>query len=176
MILVVSGFLVAIFVDYRKVLDEVDTSYSVSHNEATVSMKRVQQTATKNGIKEWSLDAGSVQFMNEKNQAFFKDLAVTFYLQDGLPVYLTADEGVLKTDSNDIEAFGNVVVQKNDYRLNTEKIQYEHHRRVIFAVKPVKITARAFDLEANSMTFYLKTKKTELKGNVRGVFRELISM
>lgn len=176
MILVVSGILVAIFVDYRNVLDKVDTSLSDLSGDAAVSMKRVQQTATKNGIKEWSLDAASVQLMSEKKQAFFKDLAITFYVQDGQPVYLTADGGVLKTDSNDIEAFGNVVIQKEDYRLNTEKIEYQHQRRLISAVKPVKISAEAFDIEASSMTFDLNTRKTELKGNVRGVFRDLISM
>jgi len=175
-ILIVAGILVSVFVNYRKVLDKVDTSFLPENTGATLSMKRLRQTATRDGIKEWSLDAGSAQFVDGKKQAVLKDLSVTFYPKDGQPVFVTADEGILKIDSNDIEASGNVVVKREGYRLDTDSIQYEHRHRVIHARRPVKITAEAFDLAADAMSFELDTKKTELRGNVRGTIRDYISL
>lgn len=176
LILIVAGIMVSVFVDYRKVLDKVDTSFLPENTGVTLSMKRLRQTATRGGIKEWSLDAGSAQFVDNKKQAILKDLSVTFYPKDGPPVFVTADEGILKIDSNDIEASGNVVVKREGYRLDTDSIQYEHSRRMIHASRPVKITAVAFDLAADAMSIELDTKKTQFRGNVRGTIRDYISL
>lgn len=176
LIVIVAGILVSVFVDYRNVLDKVDVSFLPDNTGATLSMKRLRQTATRDGIKEWSLDAGSAQFVDNKKQAVLKDLSVTFYPKDGEPVLVTADEGILKIDSNDIEASGNVVVKREGYRLDTESIQYEHSRRMIHARRPVKITAEAFSLAADAMSIELDTKKTEFRGNVQGVLRDHISL
>ena len=176
LILIVAGILVSVFVDYRKVLDKVDTSFLPENNGATLSMKRLRQTATRDGIMEWSLDAGSAQLIAGKKQAILKDLSVTFYPKDGQPVFVTADEGILKIDSNDIEVSGNVVVKREGYRLDTDSIQYEHSRRMIHARRPVKITAEAFDLAADAMSFELDSKKTQFRGNVRGAIRDHISL
>ena len=100
LILIVAGILVSVFVDYRKVLDKVDVSFSPESTGVTLSMKRLQQTATRDGIKEWSLDAGSAQFIDGRKQAILKNLSVTFYPKEGEPVFVTADEGILKIDSN----------------------------------------------------------------------------
>lgn len=177
LILIASGIIVAVLVNYRRILDKQDLLLtSDMDTEASLSMERVQQTATRNGIKEWSLDAGSARFVNATNQALFKDLSVTFYLKDGQRINVTANEGILKTDSNDIEATGNVVLENKRYRLITEKIQYKHSRRVIFSKRPVTVTADAFDLLADSMSFDLNSNKTRFKGNVRGTFREHITL
>lgn len=176
LILIVAGILVSVFVDYRKVLDKVDVSFLPEKTGATLSMKRLRQTATRDGIKEWSLDAGSAQFVDGKKEAILKDLSVTFYPKDGEPVFVTADEGVLKIDSNDIEASGNVVLKRKGYRLDTDSILYEHSRRMIHARRPVKITAEAFSLAADAMSFELDTKKSQFRGNVRGVIRDHISL
>lgn len=176
LMVIVAGILIAVFVDYRKVLNSVDTSFVPENTGATLSLKRLRQTATRDGLKEWSLDAKSAQFIDGKKQALLKDLSVTFFPRDGQPVFVTADQGILKIDSNDIEASGNVVVKREGYRLDTDSIQYEHRHRVIHARRPVKITADAFDLSADAMSFELDTKKTRLKGNVRGTIRDYISL
>jgi len=176
LIVIVSGIIVAVFIGYRRILNTQDILIAPLNKETTLSIDRVHQTATRDGIKEWSLDAGSAQFVKAKKEALFKDLSVTFYLKDGQKVDVTADEGILKTDSNDIEAYGNVVVKSQGYRLITEKIEYEHRKRIVFSKQPVTITAEAFDLVADSMYFDLNTKKTLFKGNVGGTLREHIML
>jgi LPS export ABC transporter protein LptC len=176
LILIVAGILAGVFVDYRKVLDKVDVSFSPENTGVTLSMKSLRQTATRDGIKEWSLDAGSAQFIDGRKQAILKNLSVTFYPKEGEPVFVTADEGILKIDSNDIEASGNVVIKREGYRLDTESIQYDHGRRMIHARRPVKITAEAFSLAADAMSFELDTRKTEFRGNVQGEIRDHVSL
>ena len=95
-----------------------------------------------------------------------KDLAVTFFLEDGSEVTLAADQGVLKTDTNDIEVSGNVIVKNNEYRLLTEKLTYAHKRRVLYSNVPVTISGTATQISSNSILFDLNQKKLTLEGSV----------
>jgi LPS export ABC transporter protein LptC len=153
-------------------LNRPDVKISSFKKDANLSIDRIQQTATKNGIKEWSLDAASAHYSDKNKQAFFKDLSVTFFLKNGQKVKVTADEGILKTDSSDIEASGNVVVKNEKYRLNTENIVYNHQQRLISSKTPVKVWSEEINLKADSITFDLNTNRAAMKGNVKGIFIE----
>jgi LPS export ABC transporter protein LptC len=144
--------------------------------KASVAIGKVHQTSTRNGVTEWRLDAASMNYFAENKQSLLKDLAVTFYLKDNSEVYLTADKGILKTASKDMQVSGNVVVQHGIYRLETKKLYYNHSKRVITARLPVKITGGSIDVSADSMSLDLNTKLTVLQGNVKGILREKIML
>ena len=65
---------------------------------------KVHQTATRDGVKEWDLVAGSAEYNDAENQVEFKDVAATFFLKDNQEVSLNADRGVLQTDSRDMSS------------------------------------------------------------------------
>lgn len=175
-ILVALGVTLTVFVSYRRILEKEKNIVSGTQSKANISISKVHQTATRNGIKEWSLDATSVNYIAKKNQAIFQDLSVTFYLKDKTEVYLTANKGILKTDSNDMELFGNIVVKNSKYRLKTENLFYRHNKRIIFSKVPVKVAGAAFDLAADSMSLNLNTNKTMFEGNVEGILSESIRL
>lgn len=175
-VLVIFGGIVAVFMHYRQILDRPGIALSSFKKDAQLSIDRVRQTATKNGVREWHLDAGSAQYNNESQRALLKDLSVTFFLKDGNKLDMTARQGTVKTDTNDISATGDIVVVYEEYRLNTERLQYEHDRRVISTQTPVNIRGKAFDLRADTMSFDLDTNRTVLTGNVKGSFVENIQL
>ena len=95
-----------------------------------------------------------------------KDLSITYFIENNQEVYLKADQGILNTDTNDIEFSGNVVVRNTEYRLATEKLSYEHKRRLIFTENPVHISGNASKLAADSLTYDLNANQIVLSGNV----------
>lgn len=171
-ILLTFGAVLTVFFGYRNSSNKQETVISPIQSKANIAIGTVRETATRDGIKEWSLDAGAVHFEDEKKQAVFQDLSVTFFLKDGKQVYLTAKNGILKTDSNDIEVSGNVVVKNDEYRLSTENLNYDHGRRVFFSKVPVKIVGDSLTLAADSMSLDLNSNNTLLKGHVKGSFSE----
>ena len=175
-ILITLGTTITVFVSHRRVLDEEENIVSGIQSKAKISIGKAHQTATRNGIKEWSLDAASVNYIVKKNQAIFRDVSVIFYLKDKTKVYLTANKGILNTDSNNMELFGNVVVKNAKYRLKTENLHYKHNKRVIFSKVPVIITGGAFDFAADSMSLNLNTNNTMLEGKVEGTIDESIRL
>jgi len=175
-IFVAVGVTLTVFVSHRRILEKEENIVSGVQNKANISIGKAHQTATKNGIKEWSLDATSVNYIVKKNQAIFQDLSVTFYLKNKTEVYLTANKGILKTDSNDMELFGNIVVKNLRYRLKTENLLYRHNKRIILSKVPVKVTGTTFNLAADSMSLNLDANKTMLEGNVEGILSENIKL
>ena len=129
----------------------------------------------KNGIKEWTLNASSADYFEEQKKINFKNPDVTLFLDDGKKVMLKAEQGVLFTDSNDIEVEGDVIVTHKNYRLLADKIFYDNTKRIIFSKTHVKIMGDSFNLEADSMSHDLKTDRAFFEGMVTGVLSEKIT-
>ena len=167
-ILVTIGIILAIFLHYRRTPALQDTQDISSEDGTNVTIGRVHQTATREGFTEWNLDAASVKYMDAEKKALLKDISVTFFVKDGTPVYLTANEGILRTETKDIEVFGHVVVKNEKYRMETERLVYQHEKRLLFTEVPVKITGKDFDLTSDTLSVDLNKQKALFKGHVRG--------
>ena len=166
-ILLAVGTVVAVFIGYRKISNAPELLLSSIKDGADLSLGKIRQTATRDGRKEWSLEAGSAHYMQNEKKAVLKDLAITYFLEDNQEVYLSADQGILNTETNDIEFAGNVVIRNEDYRLTTEQLSYEHKRRFIFTDDPVNISGDASEVSADAATFDLKVNKIVLTGTVK---------
>jgi len=169
-ILFVFGVTAAVFIYYRRSTEQSENIISDISDDATLTVGRVRQTQTKDGKKEWFLDAESVKYTNESKEAVFKQLIVTFYLEDEKEVHISADKGIMKTQKQDFEVMGNVVVKNEHYELKTNNLLYHHKDRFFFTKAPVEVSGTPFNLKADSMSVDLNTKKSEFVGNVRGIF------
>ena len=160
------GTVVAIFIGYRTVSNAPEMLLSSIKDGANLSLGKIRQTATRDGKKEWSLEAGSAHYMENEKKAVLKDLSITYFLEGDRKAYLNADRGILNTDTNDIEFSGNVEIRNEEYRLKTEQLNYEHKRRFIFTNNRVNISGNTAQLSADSATYDLEADKIVLTGNV----------
>ena len=165
-ILLAIGTIVAVYIGYRQVSNAPEMLLSSIKDGANLSLGKIKQTATRDGRKEWSLEAGSAHYMDTENKAVLTDLFVTYFLENNQEVYLKADQGILNTDTNDIEFSGNVVVRNQDYSLKTERLSYEHRQRLIFTDDRVNIAGTDAVVSADSLSFDLKANQIVLTGNV----------
>ena len=164
--LVTFGTIAAVFIGYQRVSTAPELLLSSIKDGANLSLGKIRQTATRDGKKEWSLEAGSAHYIENEKKAVLKNLFVTYFLKDNREVYLEAEEGILQTDTNDIEFSGNVVIRNEDYQLRTRRLSYEHEQRIIFSNDPVQISGEAVELSAKSIKYDLNLNKIILTGNV----------
>ena len=165
-ILITLGGVIGIYICFRpdsKIAESVPESIEP---DATLSIGKIHQTATRKGKKEWSLEASSAHYIDKTNQMVLRDLSVIFFLKDNSEVTLAADRGILKTDTNDIAVSGNVVLNNKEYKLLTEKLNYAHDRRVLYSSAPVIITGASAQLAADSISFDLNSNKITMDGSV----------
>jgi LPS export ABC transporter protein LptC len=171
-ILTTLGAIIAIYITFRQVPKTPERVLAPIQQAAKMSIGKIHQTATRDGRKQWSLEASSAHYIEQNDRLILKNLAVTFYLEDKSEVYLTADHGILKTDSNDIEVTGNVVLKNKKYKLITENLNYSHAQRVLYSNAPVTISGDTAKLAADSLAFDLNTKGLVLEGSVEATIAE----
>jgi LPS export ABC transporter protein LptC len=164
------GLLITVFLKYREFAENPAKLVDAIPEGADIAIGEIRHTSVKDGRKEWSLEAASANYSNSTKEALFTDVQVIFFLENNREVMVKGQQGRLKTDTNDIQISGDVIVRDADYALAAEKLNYDHvHRKIDIAV-PVKITGRTFELQANQMTVDLSSETALLRGAVNGLF------
>ena len=167
-IISVTALAAAVYFGYQHLLSVVKPAVPGTAGIPAMVVERIHQSATRDGRTEWNLDAATAQYHLSEKKVLLTDLFVTFFTQEGQKVYLTARQGTVKTDSQDMEAHDNVVVYNDVYRLNAERMNYVQASRVITCDTPVKITGQAGEILADTLTMDLNTNRLVLKGHVNG--------
>ncbi len=176
MILALIGLVFTKFMGYRRIISSHNAPVIASAGDASLSIGKIEQTAVRNGTKEWKLEARKAEYIENTQQVLMKELSVTFFLKDGGNAVLTADEGILNKASNDIEVTGNVLVIDERFKLETERLRYDHSSRIIESNTPIRLISAKWDLRADSISMNLATRKTRFKGSVDGIFKENLSL
>ena len=173
----VFGVVITVFIGYRTVSKPQELILSsLVQDDATLAIDRVHQTSTKNGIKEWSLDAVSAQFIEKNRQAVFDELSVTFYMENDTSVKLSANQGYLNTDTKDIRVDGDVIADDGEFKILTETLNYEHEERVLVTTKPVQVLGSTFRVNADSASYDLTSQRTTFDGKVEGTIFDKIKL
>lgn len=169
----ILGVLVAVYAGYRLLTSAPEKLIETIAGDAKLSLGKIQQTATRDGKTEWKLDAASARYLESEKQVQLSDLTVTFYMESGQEVQLSATDGLLNTESNDIEVSGDVHIKNESYTLNTATLHYRHDQRIIYSAAPVVIKRKiGGHLSADSLTLDLNTNLLMLEGHVTGEFQE----
>jgi LPS export ABC transporter protein LptC len=175
-ILICMIVVVLVFIGYRRVSTAPQLILSTVTDQADVSLGKIHQTATRDGRTEWILDAASAQFIQAENKLILANLSMTFFLKDQREIHLTAEKGALNTESKDMQVSGNVVVQTDDYRLNTKLLNYIHSQNRIHTEVPVQVSGKVGQLQADSMNLELDTNVVAFKGNVEAIYIEDLAL
>jgi LPS export ABC transporter protein LptC len=137
-----------------------------------MALSKVRQTATKDGIVQWKLEAVSAEMEADTNRMVLKSPEVEFFLEDGSRVHMTAQKGILYIRDNNMEVQGNVHLRSDRYTLVTEALKYDHEHHLITTTEEVRISGRAIQLHAAAMTYDLKVNQARFAGPVKGILHE----
>lgn len=163
---------VSVFIGYRRVTRDPEVLMDLVQKEADMQLKKIRQTASKNGIREWRLEAESATLMEKRKTMLLASPVVEFFMDDGDNVHLTADKGTIYTDSSRMQVSGQVSANTSRYRFQTEALDYDPAKRELRADTSVKLSGQSLTLRANSMAMDLKTNVTRFEGAVKGTIRE----
>ena len=132
-----------IFIGHRQQPAPPSAELNALSDDANLSIQEIYHTATRDGIKEWSLKAQTARYVEEQHLVYLSDLIK-----------------------------GNVVVDNAKYRLRTDALQYKHQQRVLYSHVPVEIEGPSLHLLAQRMSFDLNANIAVLEGDVKGAFSE----
>lgn len=135
-----------------------------------MSLNELHQVATRNGKKEWILDAESAQLLQGREQLLLTKPVLVFLLKNGERLQLTALKGILHTATSDISITGNVVAKLPEYQMSVDKLLYQHEQRILSTDNNVQIFGKAFRLSADALIYNLNSQQALFSGQVEGLF------
>jgi len=171
-ILVLMVAIVSVFIGYRHMTHDPATLLELVKNDADMHLSKIQQTAMKNGIREWYLDAESATLLEKEKTVLLTNPKVEFFMKDGDIVHLTAHQGKIYTESNRLSVQGEVAANTSLYRFRTDSLDYDPATRQLHSATPVTIIGNLFSLTANRMSMELETDIMRFDGGVKGVISE----
>lgn len=166
------GAVLLYFLHFRQSLNPAAPPLPDSAADTVMVLSKVRQTATKDGIVQWKLEADTAQMEAGTGRMVLQSPEINFFLDDGSQIHLTAQKGILDTRDNDMEVQGNVHLRSDRYTLVTEVLAYDNARRVITTSRSVRISGKTIQLKAAAMTYDLKTNQALFGGPVKGVLHE----
>ncbi len=137
---------------------------------SSMRMHNLQHLAVKAGATQWRLEATAAAMDEDQQQLALENLEVTYYLEGGAEVRLSAEKGVFETATQNIVATGNVRLNYQTYALHTQLMQYDHQQQTLQAPAVLQINRGESQLRADSMLFDLSTRAATFSGNVQGCF------
>jgi LPS export ABC transporter protein LptC len=168
----VAGLVVGLF-RFHHLKKDPEAVLAFLPDKSNVSLNNIHHVATRDGVKEWTLDAESVRYQKTKNKAILKGVSVTFFLKNGETVHLTGNDGVFFTDTKNMEISGSVFVRRGADELKTDKLSYNHEDRTVSTDRPITVVSDGVRLTGNNMAFSFANEQVEVWGDVEAFFENL---
>jgi len=159
---------------------EEDTVNTALENNRVPDQESWQSTftITQDGKKFAEVWSGYIAFFNEMGQTFLKDsIHADFFDKDGFHnSVLTADSGIVYSQTNNLVAFGNVVVVSDSgVVLETEKLRWDNELQKIISDVQVRFTTQDDTLLGDSFISDPDLTNYEIR-NARGYSRRKIPL
>lgn len=151
-----------------------------AENEQLPDQESWQSTIiiTKDGRRMAEVWAGYIASYDKKNETVLKDsIHIDFYNQEGNHnSVLTAKNGVVYDQTNNMVARGNViVVSDSGIVLETEELKWDNQKQKIISEVPVIFTSKTEKLMGDSFVSDPDLKNYEIK-NARGYTQRVIPL
>lgn len=173
MFLVAAVFAVGTFLYINNKIQKGLHGTLVKSNKADIRIEKARYTETKDGQKEWELEADSAQYFKNDNLTAFENVKVIFYSKNGVNYTLIGREGRLRNDSKDMDIVGDVVVTSTDnYQLKTDSLQYMADVRQISTKDKVFFTGPGINIEGTGFLADMITEMVSVFANVRTVVED----
>lgn len=128
------------------------------------------EQTNEDAFKEWELNAQSAQYFKNENKIVLHRIALTFYSDDGKSYNLTAEQGELYTESNDIKVSGNVVVDTDEgYQVRTDSFKYNAQERKIVTDDKVTLISKEMVMTGKGMIVDLEEERLHILKDVRAL-------
>lgn len=140
----------------------------IMSDNVDLQVKDIHYTDVGDSGLKWEIKADSAKYFKSENIAMFDQVRVKLIMEDGRAIIMTGDKGKLRTDTRDMDIFGNVVIisDKGD-RLTTDILKYSGSEQRIYTEAVIKMENPRMQVSGIGMSLSLKDKDVALLSRVK---------
>jgi LPS export ABC transporter protein LptC len=141
---------------------------------ADLRLDRVHYTETREGVKEWELEATSAVYRKEGDTVILEKIRATFYGRNQESYHLVGEKGRFNTQTKVIEVYDGVEIDSSDgYHMRTRSLKYQSDQKEIQTSDPVELEGPTLRVEGVGMVVDLNRERVKI---LRGVTTTLSSL
>lgn len=173
MFMAVSIFAIGAFLYLNSFTNKGLDNKAIRSSTPDIKIEKARYVETKDGRKEWELEADSTEYFKNDNLTVFYNVKVFFYPKEGTTYYtIEGNEGRLKNDIKDMDITGDIVItSSNGYQVKTDSLKYTQSLKQINTKDRIFLTGPKIKIEgtgllvdiAEERVFVLADVRTELK-------------
>ncbi len=134
---------------------------------ADLKLNRVHYTETREGMKEWELEAASAVYYRDKDIIVLENVRGTFYGKDQESYVLVGERGRFHTQTKIIEVYDGVKIDSSHgYHMRTQSLQYRADQRELTTSDPVEIQGPDMRVQGVGMVVDLNRERLKILGGV----------
>jgi LPS export ABC transporter protein LptC len=153
--------------------EKIETAKELA-TSADLKLDRVRYTETREGVKEWELEAICAQYFKEESTVFFDKVKATFFGKDGERYVLVGEKGKFNTQTKAIEVFNGVTLSSSDgYQMRTRSLKYQAEKRELSTSDAVEITGPQLRVEGIGLIVELDRQQMKVLRQVTTTLRKL---
>ena len=139
---------------------------------ADLKLDRVRYTETREGVKEWELEAISAQYFKEESTVFFDKVKATFFGKNGQRYVLVGEKGKFNTQTKAIEVFNGVTLSSSDgYQMRTRSLKYMAEKKELSTSDRIEITGPQLRVEGIGLIVELDRQQMKVLRQVTTTLR-----
>ena len=141
---------------------------------ADLKLDRVHYTETREGVKEWELEAASAVFFKGENTVMLDNVRATFYGKEKEIYVLIGEKGKYNTETKVIEVYDGVKIDSSDgYHLRTRSLKYQSEQRELHTSDPVEMQGPDLEVKGVGMIVDLGHERVRILGGVTTILSSL---
>ena len=141
---------------------------------ADLKLDRVHYTETRDGVKEWELEAISAQYFKEESTILFDRVKATFFGKEGQTYTLVGEKGKFNPQTKAIELFGGIEMQSSDgYQMHTRSLKYEADKKELRTADAVEIDGPQLRVEGTGLIVALDGQRLQVLRQVTTTFSQV---
>jgi LPS export ABC transporter protein LptC len=138
-----------------------------SASPADLKLDRLRYTETREGVKEWELEASSAQYFKEEGTIVFDNVKATFFGKNRETYFLEGVKGRLNTQTKAIEAFDGVKMKSsNGYQMSTRSLRYQADKRELSTADPIEMSGPDGTITGIGLIVYLEQERMKVLNQV----------
>jgi len=151
-----------------------DTSTWETDASADLKLDRVHYTETREGVKEWELEATSAVYHKEGDTVMLEKIRATFFGKNQESYHLIGEKGSFNTQTKMIEVYDGVKVDSSSgYRMRTRSLKYQADQKELHTSDPVELEGPSMRVEGVGMIVELNRERVKI---LQGVTTTLSSL
>jgi LPS export ABC transporter protein LptC len=162
-VIILGSLAIVAIMTWRTMAPPTEKNGPAPTTQADLKLDRVHYTETREGEKEWELEATSAQYFKEESTILFDKVKATFFAKEGQTYTLVGEKGKFNPQTKEMELFDGIQLQSSDgYQMRTRSLKYQAGKRELSTADAVEIEGPQLRVEGIGLIVDLDRQRLQV--------------